>query len=661
MRTVGSGEAAQHSRHISRSRRFRPASLLVASLCGALVAALVTLPAGVDDPLAAPDSWTDGTTLSWTPVSNTTSYVVVADAGGRTAERVVACCSAPAPAADSTATTYYVRTDKPGSKWSRAGKRPKRKTTTRRPTRTTAPATTAPAGPVGNGPSPTTTTATAATTTTTAPTTTATTTAPTVAPTTVAPSIPAGTATATAVCDKIPALYPTAPAGAIVVDPAVVGDLDKKTQAAPAGSTFWLKPGTHTLGTGQFAQVQPKDGDTFLGAPGAVLDGRGKNAYAFTQQARNVTISNLTVQGFVAPRDEGVVNHDSGDGWTIQNSTIQNNGGAGLMAGAHQKVVGNCLRNNGQYAMNAYKQGDSIVGLLVQGNEIVGNNTDDWESKVSGCGCTGGIKFWAVNGADVRGNWVHANHGPGLWADTNNNDFLVENNLFESNEGEGLFYEVSYNLILRDNTFRKNALVSGKEFADRGDNFPEAAVYLSESGGEPRIPARTAKIDISGNTFDNNWSGITAWENADRFCNSPANSSSGDCTRLVPKISTCAAPGIAKAPLLDTCRWKTQNVDIHGNTFSFDPQVIGCTNGMCGRMAVLSNYGTFPSWSPYRGTVVQNAITFKQNDVWRSNSYSGPWKFMPFDTAHTLTAAQWQAAPYGQDACSSFTGGAATC
>ena len=68
-----------------------------------------------------------------------------------------------------------------------------------------------------------------------------------------------------------------------------------------------------------------------------------------------------------------------------------------------------------------------------------------------GCGCTGGAKFWAVNGADIRGNWVHDNRGAGLWADTNNNDFLIEDNLIENNDGEAVFYETSYNLILRNN------------------------------------------------------------------------------------------------------------------------------------------------------------------------------------------------------------------
>jgi hypothetical protein len=463
------------------------------------------------------------------------------------------------------------------------------------------------------------------------------------------------------VCDNLSARYPWPPSGAVVVDPAVDDDLAAKTVANPPGTTFWLRPGRHTLGTGEFGQVIPRDGNIYLGAPGAVLDGRGINRYAFTQNAKNVTIRNLTVQGFVAPRDEGVVNHDSGDGWVIEDSAIQNNRGAGLMAGARQQVRHSCLRDNGQYGMNAYQAGDSIVGLVVENNEIVGNNTDGWEARIPGCGCTGGVKFWAVNGADIRSNWVHDNHGPGLWADTNNNDFLIENNMIEGNAGEALFYEISYNLIVRGNTFRKNAWVTGKAFADRGDNFPIAAVYLSEAGGDPRIPARTDKIDIYGNVFDNNWSGITAWENADRFCNSPGNTSSSHCTKRLSSTGRCAQPGIATAPLYDDCRWKTQRVDVHGNRFLFDPASMGCTNGLCGRMALLSNYGTFPSWSPYQGTAVQEAITFRQDNHWRSNSYAGPWTFMPYDTGRTLNAAQWQAAPYGQDTCSTFTGGPPAC
>ncbi|MGH3656202.1 MAG: right-handed parallel beta-helix repeat-containing protein [Micromonosporaceae bacterium] len=468
-------------------------------------------------------------------------------------------------------------------------------------------------------------------------------------------TVPAPTGAVAAVCDKTAPGPESAPAGAVTVDPAVEGDLVDKTKASTPGTTFWLAPGAHTLGGHQYDQVASKSGNTYLGAPGAVLDGQGKNQYAFTTQAENVTIRHLTVRRFVPPKDQGVVNHDSGNGWVIEYNTIEDNAGAGLMAGAHQQVRGNCLRNNGQYGMNAYQPTNGIIGLVVEGNEIVGNNTEDWEAKVEGCGCTGGVKFWAVNGADVRGNWIHDNSGTGLWADTNNNDFLIEDNIIEDNDGTAIFYETSYNAIIRDNTIRRNTWISGKEFADSGDNFPVATIYLSEAGGEPRVPARTDKIEIYDNVLANNWSGITTWENADRFCNSPSNTSTGVCTLLVPSPSECVQPGIAGPPLYDDCRWKTQRIDIHDNTFTYDPAVVGCAEGFGARMALLSNYGTYPDWSPYQETVVQEAIAFRQDNRWHDNTYIGPWTFMPYDTSELIDAAQWQAEPYSQDPGSTFT------
>jgi len=444
-----------------------------------------------------------------------------------------------------------------------------------------------------------------------------------------------------------------APAGAVTVDPSVTGDLAAKTRNSPPHTTFWLRPGTHRLAADRYAQVVPKTGNVYLGAPGAVLDGRKTNQYAFGGTARDVTLRHLTVQGFVAPHDEGVVNHDSADGWVIEHSTIQNNSGAGLMAGARQRVRANCLRGNGQYGMNAYKAGGPLRDLVVEGNEITGNNTDDWERKRPGCGCTGGVKFWSVDGADIRGNWVHDNRGAGLWADTNNNDFRIEENVLEANDGAALIYETSYNAVVRENTIRRNNWVEGRKSADRGDSFPFATVYVSESGGEPRIPARTDRIEIQRNVLEDNWSGITLWENADRFCNSPANTSSGDCTLLVKDTGRCTRPAIATAPLYADCRWRTQRVDIHDNRFVLDKSVVDCAV-KCDRMAVLANYGTYPDWSPYQGERVAEAITLEQHNRWHDNVYVGHWKFVAHDPSRVLDSAQWQGAPYRQDAGSTF-------
>ena len=75
---------------------------------------------------------------------------------------------------------------------------------------------------------------------------------------------------------------------------------------------------------------------------------------------------------------------------------------------------------------------------------------------------------------------------------------------------------------------------------------------------------------------------------------------------------------------------------------------------MCARMALLSNYGTYPDWSPYRADVVQQAITRDQNNHWRDNQYTGPWSFVVGDPSNVIDRGAWQASPYGQDENSNF-------
>lgn len=474
-------------------------------------------------------------------------------------------------------------------------------------------------------------------------------------------SAPGASVTATGVqarCGNVPSGPDRAPAGAVRVDSSVSGDISAKTKANSPGTVFWLSPGTHRFHKEEFAQVEPKTGNTYIGAPGAIVDGAGVNRYAFTGKASNVTLRNLTIRGFSAPVNEGVVNHDSGEGWVIEDSTLIDNHGAAMMAGPGQVVRGNCLKDNGQYGINACC-GD-ITNLQLLNNEFVGNNADDVEAKVQNCGCTGGMKLWAVNGADIRDNWIHGNHGPGIWADTNNNDVLIERNVIEDNDGTAIFYETSYNAIIRDNLIRRNNFVGGQEFADREDNFPVAAIYVSESGGEPRVKARTDLIDIYRNDFEDNWSGITLWENADRFCNSPANTSTGICTLLVKSVSRCRPPAIRHAPLIGDCRWKTQRVSVHDNRFVSDPATVDGCQSLCSRMAVISNFGTQPRWSPYKGDKVQKAITFGQQNTWSQNTYVGPWNFTTIDPSGRATSDEWRSAPYNQDRGSTFTSAAGT-
>jgi hypothetical protein len=450
------------------------------------------------------------------------------------------------------------------------------------------------------------------------------------------------------------------PAGAVRVG---AGDNEHVNWGRPH-TTYWFAPGVHTFGSGRYTQIRPGTGATFIGAPGAILDGRHANYYAFADSASNVTISYLTVQNFGTwggNFDQGVVNIDSAVGWTIDHSTIRDNAGAGVMLGSRDTLSYDCLANNQQYGFNAYSPAGPET-LVLDHNDISGNNTYNWEAKKSGCGCTGGGKFWRVKGAVITNNWVHRNHGVGLWADTNNRGFDIEDNYFQGNYDVGLIYEISYNALIRNNLFVWNAI--GKGATNPG--FPTPALYVSESGSDSQVAGKFgATFEITGNMFINNWSGVILWENANRFCGSPDNSSTGVCTQVDPRVAnirTCSQAHLQRAArsnnpdYYDLCRWKTQNVSVTDNLFRFDPATIGhsCTQARgCGFVGLFSEFGTDPSWSPYRAHSVEYHITFGQHNHFAANTYQGPWHFMALEQGTVATWESWRD-HYHQDADSSL-------
>ncbi len=420
-------------------------------------------------------------------------------------------------------------------------------------------------------------------------------------------------------------------------------------------TTFWFAPGIHTFGTDEYAQVVAGDRSRYVGAPGAVLDGGKVNRFAITAalDARDVTVEYLTIQNFGAEggnQNEGVVNQGAGADWTIRYNTVRDNAGAGLILGSGNVAAYNCLSRNGQYGFSAVSP-EGPTNVTLDHNEISHNNTYDWDAKVEGCGCAGGGKFWFVTNAEVTNNYVHHNTGTGLWADTNNRGFLFEKNLLVANTNVGIFYETSYNAVIRDNVLVGNGLVAGPN----NPGFPTGAIYISESGGDARVESRyRGRLEITGNRFSGNWGGVVLWENADRFCGSAA-IGAPICTLVDPEsvtVDTCGASRVTRDPYYDDCRWRTKNVSVHGNTFELDATAIGsdCTpENSCGLNAVLSNEGTFPDWSPYKGDVVQRDVTFRAHNRFFDNDYVGRWRFLPFAQGNLKTFAEWRAAPYRQD------------
>ena len=300
----------------------------------------------------------------------------------------------------------------------------------------------------------------------------------------------------------------------------------------------------------------------------------------------------------------------------------------------------NCLKDNGQYGFTGFAGANTGEGTnaLLDHNEIAGNNTDDWDALREGCGCTGGGKFWENEDVVVSNNYVHDNHGVGLWADFNNRGFLIENNWIEDNDAHGIEYEISYNFLIRNNVLIGNAVVMGKtRFGGVGDTFPTAAIYISESGGDARAGDTYTTSEIYGNYFQDNWDGIALWENADRYCRPGVNDTAASCPFFDKKFGA---------------RNRTQNVRIHGNEFRFTKASVGCTNTLCGRNSLFSNWGVTPR---YPSVVIQRAITFKQNNRWHNNRYYGDWHFQPYDMGTDKTFVEWQAAPYSQDTRSSYS------
>ncbi len=465
-----------------------------------------------------------------------------------------------------------------------------------------------------------------------------------------------------------------APEGAVTV---AAGDNSSFNFNQP-GATFWFEEGTHTLGDDIYGQIIARANTTYLGAPGAIIDGQNKNLYAFTGDVANVTISYLTIKNFGRGNDnnnEGVVNHDSGTHWIISHNTIEDNDGAGVFLGTDGEVTYNCLKDNGQYGFSMFKapvEGDSAIkNILLDHNEISGNNQDDWESQIEGCGCTGGGKFWDVNGATVTNNYVHDNLGTGLWADTNNIDFLFEGNLIDHNDGEGIWYEISYNATIRDNTITRNAWVSG----NHNLGSPGAAIYLSESGGDSRLDhtvSGAAQIRIYDNVFTDNFSGVSIYENANRFCNSNGNTSKGYCTPFIDPTLIPETPrsydypnpissthpcytDISSEPYKTDCRWHAKNIEVNNNAFNFNAENVPCAGTFCGAQALYATGADNMSWSPYTVSGVQNDVMFNNNNSFHDNDYTGDWKFAK-GYGETVSYNTWRSAPYSQDANSTFTG-----
>ena len=133
-----------------------------------------------------------------------------------------------------------------------------------------------------------------------------------------------------------------------------------------------------------------------------------------------------------------------------------------------------------------------------------------------------------------------------------------------------------------------------------------------------------------GNVFTDNWSGIVAWENADRFAGSPANTSTGVGTLVNPSVAIrfCLcdeiqdqeAAVLRRLPVEDTER---PGRGKHVRDRRLEDPGLQTVKRLWFQRSLFQLRHLSTLVAVQGEVVVQKDITFKQNNVWRNNTYTG--------------------------------------
>lgn len=172
-------------------------------------------------------------------------------------------------------------------------------------------------------------------------------------------------------------------------------------------------------------------------------------AFAFEGTAPDVLIRNVTVEKYASISQKGAIHARQALNWTIENSEVRLNSGAGIAVGTSSRVRGSNVHHNGQ------------IGITGAGRDVLIENSRIWANNVYGFDFgweAGGVKLALSDGATFRGNHVHDNVGPGLWCDIDCRNIVYEDNLVERNHDAGIFHEISFRAVIRNNVVRHNGI-----------------------------------------------------------------------------------------------------------------------------------------------------------------------------------------------------------
>lgn len=209
--------------------------------------------------------------------------------------------------------------------------------------------------------------------------------------------------------------------------------IQSRINAYPPGATFCLQKGTHRVSK----SLNPKRGQRFIGVGGTILDGGGGAGGhdGFRPNAPDVLIRRLEMRNFgTAVR--------TGHNWRVESSNIHNNS-EGVRLLTESVARNNSIHHQLLGGVHAYGS-----RILIENNHISYNQRTTRR-------CT--QKFISTRELVVRGNYLHNNTCPVLWADLNSYHPQFINNRVINNNGPGIDCEISYKCIIRGNTVINNA------------------------------------------------------------------------------------------------------------------------------------------------------------------------------------------------------------
>ena len=178
----------------------------------------------------------------------------------------------------------------------------------------------------------------------------------------------------------------------------------------------------------------------------------GATGAAFGGAATGVTIRDLIIEKYANAAQTGAVGGDKWGSdkpvnWTLQNSEIRLNHGAGIALLDGAKISDNYIHDNGE------------MGYALSGNNIVFSNNELAFNNYAGFDCgweCGGGKATQTNNLIMSNNYSHDNYGPGFWTDTDNINTTYTGNVIANNQLEGIIHEISHSATITNNLLINN-------------------------------------------------------------------------------------------------------------------------------------------------------------------------------------------------------------